>query len=81
VRALVARPHPVRHLWTGEAAAGPVDGGPPWWAAGIFSAGLREAGFAVKVGLPLGVAGERGPGRAAPATAAAESSRSGRWWR
>ena len=71
VRALVVRPHPVRHLWTGETAAGPVDGGPLWWASGIFSAGLREAGLAVRVELAVTVAGERGPGRAAPALAVA----------
>ena len=68
VRALVGRPHPIRNLWTGETAAGALDGGPLWWASGIFSAGLREAGFAVKVEVPLGVAGA--PGRAAPAPAA-----------
>ena len=77
VRALVERPHPVRNLWTGETVVGPVDGGPLWWAPGIFSAGLREAGFVVKVELSLGMAGapcavgERGPGRAAPALAVA----------
>ena len=53
VRALVERPHPVRHLWTGETAAGPVDGGPLWWASGIFSAGLREAGFVIRVELAV----------------------------
>ncbi len=71
VRALVERPHPVRNLWTGETAAVPVDGGPLWWASGIFSAGLREAGFAVRVELAIAMAGERGPGRAAPALAVA----------
>ena len=71
VRALVERPHPVRNLWTGETAARPVDGGPLWWASGIFSAGLRQAGFVVRVELPLAVAAEPGPGRAVPALAVA----------
>ena len=71
VQALVERPHPVRHLWTGETAAGPVDGGPLWWASGIFSAGLREAGLAVRVELALSVAGERERGQATPALAVA----------
>jgi hypothetical protein len=53
VRALVRRPHAVRNLWTGEAAPAPPDGSPRWWASAIFSAGLREAGFAVRVHLCL----------------------------
>ncbi len=77
VKTLVERPHPVRHLWTGETAVCPPDGCPLWWVSVIFSAGLREAGFAVKVELSLGmarapcVAGERVAGRAAPALAVA----------
>ena len=42
VRALVARPHCVRNLWTGEAAYAPPAGRPDWWAATILSAGLRR---------------------------------------
>ena len=70
VKALVEQPHPVRHLWTGETAAGPVDSAPLWWASGIFSAGLRQAGFAVRVELAVTVAEERWSGRATPALAA-----------
>ena len=68
VGALVQRPHSVRNLWTGETALAPPDDSVPWWAANIFSAGLREADFAVKVELAVAVAGERG--RAASALAA-----------
>ena len=53
VRALVARPHCVRNLWTGEAAYAPPAGRPDWWAAAILSAGLREAGFALRVRTPV----------------------------
>ena len=53
VRALVARPHCVRNLWTGEAAYAPPAGRADWWAADILSAGLREAGFELRVSTPV----------------------------
>ena len=65
VRALVQRPHSVRNLWTGETALAPPDDSVPWWAANIFRAGLREAGYTVTFWLVV-TAAASGP-LAAPA--------------
>ena len=75
VRALVARPHCVRNLWTGETAYAPPVARPDWWAAEIFSAGLREVGFDLRVSTPVVLpATPAAPGRAhhPPAQAAYE---------
>ena len=53
VRALVDGPHQVHNLWTGECSTRPGSRRVDWWAANIFSAGLREAGFQVRVSMPV----------------------------
>lgn len=56
VKELVERPHQVHNLWTGETLDRPLPNRLDWWATDIFSAGLRQAGFAVRFTMPATLA-------------------------
>lgn len=65
VKALVAAPHSVHNLWTGETLSAPPLDRPDWWASHILSAGLRDRGFAVTFSTALAAAGQVAPTAAA----------------
>ena len=61
VKALVAAPHPIHNLWTGETLSAPPLDRPDWWASQILSAGLRDRGFEVTFSTALAAAGQERP--------------------
>lgn len=61
VKALVAAPHPVHNLWTGETLSAPPLDRPDWWASHILSAGLRDRGFEVTFSTALAAAEQAEP--------------------
>jgi hypothetical protein len=53
VKDLLARPHYVRSLWTGEILRSATADTPEWWVSNITSAGLAAEGFRLQFTLTL----------------------------